>query len=293
MTKISRALEPIQPFIGGEPVSCIGLVLSGATKDFICDKPLLDDLFGIARRRDHDADTPGNAGPDDLFGHAERKNIVLKNVILHAEADTLRGDGLADNFMISGEFMPETAADDADILTTTTYNEAPTGKRFSAQGLIPPEQRMVTRPVIMARNHGSGRAIAVRCAVGKGYAEQPHRRTREVVRRLLATHIEPGFATDAPANVVATPWRGDRLAVHLLQAPSALLRFTNDTPGLDDLYWPEDFPALADVNLTVPGEWKTVHAPTAPDSITTQTKHGATTVTVRGLQTHHVIVFDK
>lgn len=374
---LSDALEPIQPYIGGEAETCVGLVLSGATKDFIYDdpyegwkqvhgahnlfedlhwpvdvlldnrldreslarfqavvlpdvrclsdeaadnlrayveaggtvlafgetgthdldgdrreRPVLDDLFGIRRSDTERSSGPQSASPDDLFGSAARKKTVLNNIVLHPESDRLRGNGLPDRYMIAGNCLPVEAAPEAEILATTSYNNAPPGKRFGPQGLIPPEGEDVVVPVLLARNHGKGRAINLRCQTALGYAEQPHRRSREAVRRLLADHVRPSFTTDAPAGVVVAPWRlGDRLAIHLLHVPSALRRFNNDTVDLGDIYWPEELPRLAGFNLTVRGDWEKAFSPVNGPLAATRSKDGLS-IQVPFLQGHDVLVLE-
>lgn len=376
MRAISQALEPIQHHVGGEPEPCIGLVLSGATKDLFYDdpyegwkqvhgahnlfedlhwpveilldntldretlgrfqavvlpdvrclgdeatealrayveaggtvlaigeagthdldgdlraEPALDDLFGIRRAGTADSG-PQSAAPDDLFGSAARKKTVLNNSILHPQSERLRGGGLPARYMIAGNCLPVEASPEAEVLATTTYNTAPPGKRFGPQGLIPPEGEDIEVPVILARDHGAGRAITLRCQTSLGYAEQPHCRSREVVRRLLADRVHTTVTTDAPAGVVVAPWRqGERLAVHLLHVPSALRRFNNDTVDLGDIYWPEEPPPLDGFTLIVDGDWtKTFSLANGP--LDTERTESGLKVTLPRLRAYDVVVLE-
>lgn len=348
MRTLSDALAPLQPHIGGEPLRCVGLVLSGATKDFayadpyegwkhvhgannlfealhwpvdilldnMFDRPTLDRyqvivlpdtrclgdeaaanleawvkdggtllafgetathdlngdprampaldaLFGIERSTySGGKNRPVGVSPDDLFGEAVQMSTVLNQAIIEPQSDCLRGDGLPAAYMIAGNCLPVAAAPEAEVLALTSYTIAPTGKRWSSQGLIPPEGETHAVPAIIARNHGKGRAIAIRSQLSYGYAEQPHRRSREVVRRLLADRVNPGFITTAPPDVVVAPWRRDGcLAIHLLQVPSALLRFVNDTPDLSDFYWPEEMSSTGPFTVTLPDDWQSAASP--------------------------------
>ncbi|MBT3375073.1 MAG: hypothetical protein HN742_41120 [Lentisphaerae bacterium] len=354
LTSMTQAVAPLAPYVGGEPWRCIGLVLSGATKDFAysnsyegwrhvhgahnllnglhlpCDV-ILDNMLdadtlqryqaivlpdvqclseeGAAALRqyvqrggmllaigelgvmDLDGDSREEGILDSLFGVAHRHSATLPPAILEPCGLLCEGS-LPRAFLGAGACLPVDVSGDAEVLATVTYHTGPVGKRWSAQGLIRPDpDGTVTGVAIVARDHGRGRAIWIRNAVTLGYADQPGIRSRELVWELLRGRVQRPFETDAPPSVVIAPWQqGDRVALHVLQMPSAMLRFTNERLDRSDTYWPEDLPTLADFSISIPGDWARAEAPLEPELIEVRRGGQASTVTIRELHQHRLVV---
>jgi hypothetical protein len=152
---------------------------------------------------------------------------------------------------------------------------------------------MLTGTAIFAKNHGAGRAIWIRSDLCCGYAEQPNIRARRLVWGLVGDRVNRPFSTDAPPNVVIVPWQqGSRVAFHVLQVPSAMLRLCNERADQSDVFWPEDIPVLADFTIRIPGSWPRVVAPLEPDSVSVEQKGGALVLTIRRLHQHRLVVLE-
>ena len=227
---------------------------------------------GLTGTKDLDGQPRPTGVLDDLLGITARE-AVAGPCTLHLRTDRLRGADLPSRFMICGQATPVRTA--ADVIVHAATAGEP------ASGVAVCERRV-----------GKGRALFIASDMGADYAQNPNRRSREVVRRLVGEVPLP-YRTDAPANVQVTAWRqGENLVFHLLNQPSSMVRIPGRAP--DDLalsYAPEDFTPTCPIGLTVDGEADHVFSPTGQAAVTAERRDGRTLVTLARLNMHDVIVF--
>jgi len=375
---VTAALDPIAPYVGGDPVPCVGLVLSGATKDYAhCHDPidtwqtdpalnwshyayqayrsqdircwqsvvgmdnllaslhlptdvLLDNMLtdqflsrhpavvlpDVSCISDASADAirqyvqrggcllalgqtgtktelgePRTRGVfDDLFGITWRDHASVP-LVMDTRAERLTGDGLPVRYMISGQGRLVRVAG-PDVLAEATYQPRPTERTWSPTGLTRPPTEAVHGAAIVEAHPGRGHAILVVQDVGQGYAPNPNRRSREVIRRLLEPHIERPFQTDAPPNVIVKPWRqGDRLVFHLLNMPATLLALRTDVYQ-EGMARPEDVTPTGPIRITVRGRYRTATSPTHPDGVAFTPGGDVSEVVLDRLVQHAVVALD-
>jgi len=356
LAAISKAMKPVAPYVGGEPVRCCGMVYSGATIDFahldavppedrhedgpepfetfgLRHKPAVDTAYGMSfllnalhwpfelvmdnqllpeplarypvlilpdvQCMDESAAVgltayveaggtllvtgrTGTKDPlgqprqtgvlDELLGITSREStlIVCK---LDCETDRLRGAGLPSRYIISGQACPVDTA--ADVVVHARAAGEPGGV------------------AVCERTIGKGRALFIASDIGAEYAQNPSRRTREVVRRLVG-EVQLPYQTDAPANVQVTAWRqGDNLVFHLLNQPSSMVRIPGKTLDYFALsYAPEDFTPTCPICITVDGEADRIFSPTGRAGVSAERRDGTTLVTLDRLEIHDVIVLE-
>ena len=376
LTALTRALTPIAEYVGGEPVRLVGLVLSGATKDYAyADDPvdkwqtnpalnwphfayeayrsqdircwqsvvgmdnlleslhlptdvLLDNMLTDEHLSRYQAvvlpdvqcmsdDTAGALGRyveqggrlvalgdtgvktlmgeprergalDDLFGITWRDDASVYPV-MDVHSPLLTGDGLPERYAIGGPARL-VRAEGVDVLATATYQPGKYTKVWSSSGLVPSTASEVAGAAIVAVRRGKGHAVYLAQNVGLGYAPNPNRRSREVIRRLLLPWIDPPFQTDAPPSVIVKPWRQPgRLVFHLLNMPATMLELRSDVYQ-EGMTRPEDFTPVGPIRISVPGPYEQASSPTHPDQVRFDRQDGAIEISLGRLDQHAVVV---
>jgi hypothetical protein len=222
---------------------------------------------------------------DDLLGIAFRSDILCP-CELELLTDQIRGSDLPRRFMVSGQARLVKTAQDVVVHARATEQASFAGPRSLRNGQIFVEEHLVGAAVC-ERKKGKGRALFIASDIGSGYSQNPSRRSRELVRRLIG-EIDLPYQTDAPANVQITAWRqGVNLVFHLLNQPSSMYRM----PGTLLDYAPEDFTPTCPIGITVAGAAERVFSPTAQSELSTDQRSGKTVVTLARLNMHDVIVF--
>ncbi len=204
---------------------------------------------------------------DDLLGITSRSDTLLP-CEMEVLADQLRGGDLPCRFMISGQARPVGTIRDVVV-----------------HAVAPGEARDA---IICERRLGKGRALFIASDIGSDYSQNPNRRTREVVRRLVG-QVRLPYQTDAPANVQVTAWRQERnLVFHLLNQPSSMYRM----PGVLLDYAPEDFTPTCPIHIVVNGQADRVFSPIGRASVSAERRDGKVMVTLHRLEMHDAIVLE-
>ena len=225
----------------------------------------------------------GLTGTKDVFGRPRRTGLLDDLLGISARAgasrpcelevltDRLRSPGLPQRFMICGEACAVQTAGDVVVHARATGEGG---------GIAVCERRV-----------GRGRALFIAADIGADYAQNPNRRSRDVVRRLIGD-VELPYRTDAPANVQLTAWRqGQNLVFHLLNQPSSMHRIPGKTLDYFALsYAPEDFTPTCPIRITVQGEAARIFSPTGQAGVSAERRDGNTVVTLDRLDMHDVIV---
>lgn len=355
LKSITDAVSPVAPYVGGRLEACVGLVLSGATKDFSYSDSyiswkhvhgahnllnglhlptdiILDNMFDEQTLSQYQAivlpdirclsekaaselrayvqrggvllvcgeigthDLNGDRYPqpilDDFFSIEHRHETKLTHAILDIQHETMRMAGMPARYMISGACRPVDVGPNVEVLAETSYSTEP-GKKWSAKGLVKPSHQNMKRGVaVLAKEYGKGRAVWIRPEITLGYAEQPNRRSRQFVQHILEQQgVRASFTTDAPPNVLVAPWRQDqRVAIHLLNVPSAMLRLAGDQQSRIDHYWPEDVVPTGPIHLQYPGQWKQAWSPTSKENLSFSCSENRIDLTLDRLEQHAVII---
>ena len=146
---------------------------------------------------------------------------------------------------------------------------------------------------VFERKVGKGRVLFIAPDIGSGYSQNPNRRSREVVRRLIGEVSLP-YQTDAPATVQLTAWRqGGNLVFHLLNQPSNMYHIPCTLLEMSALnYTPEDFSPTCPIHITADGEAHRVFSPTRRAGVSAERRDGKTLITLDCLEMHDVIVLE-
>lgn len=355
MKILRHDLDPIAPYVGGKQFPCIGLVVSGATKDYGCisadgktsnpwpawqavhgmhnllnslhlpSEVLLDNMLipeythryqmivlsdiqclsdpaakylkeyvenggsllitgktGIKNRL---GEVRERGVLDDLLDITWRDSYASRPVLEEVEG-ALEAKGLPGAFMISGEGYLVRSQHN-QVLAVGRYRPGTIKNAWTPKGAAQNENEEVRGEGILQKKIGKGHILYFAQNIGRGYAQQPGKRTREVVRAFLEEWIRRPFETDAPANVAITMWEKEGKTVfHILHLPDRLLHIPEGGGG--EIY-PEDFVLAGVIRISLEGEWKQVFSPKGTE-IQVEQKAGKAIITVIKPQRHEVIV---
>ncbi|MBN1676570.1 MAG: beta-galactosidase trimerization domain-containing protein [Kiritimatiellae bacterium] len=224
---------------------------------------------------------------DGLLGIRARSHALTHAILEPLAMPLLRRTGMSPplpaRYMVSGK--ARLVAVEQDVCVLARAERTPPGRRDRS-----PAPRAGAEPCDVAvcqRAVGKGRAVFIAPAIGSDYAQNPNRRSRELVRRLIADVPLP-FTTDAPPNVVVTAWQQPgRLVLHLLNQPATLCRMA----GFSSQISVEDVVPTGPIRVRVPGAGLKVTSPTTSGRVHVTHENGTTAVTVERLQTHTVLAF--
>jgi hypothetical protein len=188
--------------------------------------------------------------------------------------------------MLSGRGQLVEVDDSVTVLATGTMKKHVSGTAmFSGKNVARQEVEGVA---ICERRVGRGRAVFVAPDVGSDYSQNPNRRSREVIRRLIGDIALP-FTTDAPANVLVTAWRQPgRIAYHLLNQPATMCRRIGREIALS----PEEFTPTGPVHIDLPFPARAVSCATPGTEVTFEADAAATRVRIERLEQHAVVVVE-
>ncbi|MBN1553484.1 MAG: beta-galactosidase trimerization domain-containing protein [Phycisphaerae bacterium] len=364
---MSRALDPIAPYVGGRPIAPAGLVVSDATKDFAYSMPespqdgfkvqnaavssnpvwkstfgmhnllsslhipssvLLDNMLteeflgtfqavvlpdvqcmseesaaalirfvenggalvamGLTGTRTVLGEPRDTGLLDDLFGITWRDEESCRPVMNLVSDELLRAD-LPDRCMISGPARL-VRTNGAEVLAGgIRYN---TGSRvYASQGIAPRQTEEVVGETILRVRRGKGQAIYIAQNIGHDYAINPNRRSRIVIDALITPVLNLPFTTDAPPNVFVTSWRQEnRVVLHVLNVPSAILTMPFWSDVNPSPIFVEDVTPTGPIHITLPGSWKTVTTPVHPGRLHLAIHGDCCEITLDRLDVHAVIV---
>ena len=240
----------------------------------------------------------GEAGVRDPLGEP-RKRGVLDNLLgitgrsdalrcceLEIQGDVLRGDGLPDAYMVSGSARLVTVEPGVTVHATATETVHLSGAQKLWGGQSEPD--LYAGVAVCERELGLGRAVFVAPDIGSGYSQNPNRRSRELIRRLIGNMDLP-FTTDAPANVQVTVWRREgRLVFHLLNQPATMYC----KPGMSLRFNPEDFTPTCPIRITLERAAKRVFSATEEVEVSADQENGRTCIRVESLVQHGVVVVE-
>lgn len=196
-------------------------------------------------------DSWGERRPKPVFDAAlgiVRRDSMDQALIIKTDG---RGDFPAE-MLISGRgklfFIEESQAWPARVV----YSESrmtPTGPQ-----LVDPPAVVKGSGIVEVR-YGQGMLIYLATDLCRGYAGSPNRRSRELIKTLLASHVSPPFEVEAPPNVFVSAWRKEgHWILHLLnQPPSTTFLSNSNAPQQPEdvaptgpivIRWPAETPEL-------------------------------------------------
>jgi len=223
---------------------------------------VLDELLGIGARR------------------TEREYCILEPV-----EGALSGDGLPPRYMVSGKARLVRARDGTRVLATAKMKiKKRAGTNNFAAKLLPPD--IIEGAAVLERRVGKGRVVFIAPDIGSDYSQNPNRRSRELIRRLIGFNPAP-FTTDAPANVELAIYRKDgNLVIHVLNKPATMFRRT----GKEFQLSPEDITPTGPVRIWMDVLSDGIFSPTAGDELVVNETAKGVEIGLPRLENYHLII---